>query len=43
MKSAIMEKKYGEFAFKNKDVEIVSDDGTRYLVNPEKDVYLYKA
>ena len=24
------------------DLEIVSDDGTRYFVNPEKDVCLYK-
>jgi hypothetical protein len=37
-----MEKKYGEFVFKKKDLEIVSNDGTRYLVNPEKDVCLYK-
>ena len=33
-----MEKKYGEFVF----LEIESDDGTRYFVNPEKDVCLYK-
>ncbi|MFZ0511435.1 MAG: hypothetical protein WAM14_07510 [Candidatus Nitrosopolaris sp.] len=36
-----MEKKYGKFVFK-KDLEIGSDDGTRYFVNPEKDVCLYK-
>jgi hypothetical protein len=28
MISAIMEKKYGEFVFKKKDLEIVSNDGT---------------
>ena len=37
-----MEKKYEEFVFKKKDLEIVSNDGTRYFVNPEKDVCLYK-
>jgi len=37
-----MEKKYGEFVFKKKDLEIVSNDGTGYFVNPEKDVCLYK-
>lgn len=42
MISAIMEKKYEDFVFKKKDLEIVSDDGIRYFVNPEKDVSLYK-
>jgi hypothetical protein len=37
-----MEKKYEEFVFKKKGLEIVSNDGTRYFVNPEKDVCLYK-
>lgn len=37
-----MEKKYGKFAFKKEDLEIESDDGTRYFVNPEKDICLYK-
>ena len=37
-----MEKKYEEFVFKKKDLEIVSDNGTQYFVNPEKDVCLYK-
>jgi hypothetical protein len=27
---------------KRKDLEIGLDDGTRYVVNPEKDVCLYK-
>ena len=39
MISTTMEKKYEEFVFKKKDLEIVSDDGTRY---PEKDICLYK-
>ena len=39
---AIMEKKCGEFVFKKKDLEIVSNDGTRYFINPEKDLCLYK-
>jgi hypothetical protein len=39
---AIMEEKYGEFLFKKKDLEIDLGDGTRYFVNPEKDVCLYK-
>jgi hypothetical protein len=42
MIGAIMDKKYGEFVFKKKDLEIVSNDGTRYFINPEKDVCLYK-
>jgi hypothetical protein len=42
MKFDIMQKKYGGFVFKKKDLEIVSNDGTRYFVNPEKDVCLYK-
>jgi hypothetical protein len=37
-----MEKRDREFVFKKKDLEIDLDDGTRYLVNPEKDVCLYK-
>ena len=37
-----MEKKYDEFVFKKKDLEIESNDGIRYIVNPEKDVCLYK-
>ncbi|MGC2573895.1 MAG: hypothetical protein WA364_20455 [Candidatus Nitrosopolaris sp.] len=37
-----MEKKYGEFVFKKKDLEIESNDGIRHFVNPEKDVRLYK-
>jgi len=41
MISTIIEKKYEEFVFKKKDLEIVSDDETRYFVNPEKDVCLY--
>ena len=31
-----------EHFFKRKDLEIGLDDGTRYVVNPEKDVCLYK-
>ena len=42
MISTTMEKKYEEFVFKKKDLEILSDDGTRYFINPEKDVCLYK-
>jgi len=42
MKYDRMEKKFGEFVFKKKDLEIVSNDGTRYFVNPENDVCLYK-
>jgi hypothetical protein len=38
----IMEKRDGAFVFKKKDLEIGLDDGTRYIVNPEKDVCLYK-
>jgi hypothetical protein len=38
----IMEKGDGAFVFKKKDLEIYLDDGTRYVVNPEKDVCLYK-
>jgi hypothetical protein len=37
-----MEKKYGEFVFKKKDIEIELNDGIKYFVNPEKDVCLYK-
>ena len=37
-----MKKKYEEFVFKKKDLEIESNDGIRYIVNPEKDVCLYK-
>jgi hypothetical protein len=37
-----MEKKYGEFVFKKKDLEIESNDGTQYFVDSEKDVCLYK-
>ena len=37
-----MGKRDREFVFKKKDLEIDLDDGTRYLVNPEKDVCLYK-
>ena len=42
MISGIMEKKYEEFVFKKKHLEIESNDGIRYFVNPEKDVCLYK-
>ena len=42
MKFDIMQKKYGGFVFKKKDLEIVSNDGTRYFINPEKDLCLYK-
>ena len=42
MKYDIMQKKYGGFVFKKKVLEIVSNDGTRYFVNSEKDVCLYK-
>jgi len=35
-----MEKRYGAFYFKRKDLGIGLDDGTRYIVNP--DVCLYK-
>lgn len=37
-----MEKRHGAFSFKKEDLEIDLDDGTRYFVNPEKDVCLYK-
>jgi hypothetical protein len=37
-----MEKKHGAFSFKKEDLEIDLRDGTRYIVNPEKDVCLYK-
>jgi len=37
-----MEKRHGAFFFKRKDLEIGLGDGTRYVVNPEKDVCLYK-
>jgi len=33
----IVEKDDGAFVFKKKDLEIYLDDGTRYVVNPEKD------
>ena len=36
-----MENKYGKFVFKKKDLEIESNDGTQYFVDPEKDVCLY--
>jgi len=42
MISRVMKKKYEEFVFKKKDLEIESNDGIRYIVNPEKDVCLYK-
>jgi hypothetical protein len=38
----IMEKRDGAFVFKKKDLEIDLEDGTQYVVNPEKDVCLYK-
>ena len=38
----IMERRHGAFTFKRKDLEIGLDNGTRYIVNPEKDVCLYK-
>ena len=37
-----MERRHGAFSFKRKDLEIGLDNGTRYIVNPEKDVCLYK-
>ena len=37
-----MENKYGKYVFKKKDLEIKSNNGIRYIVNPEKDVCLYK-
>ena len=37
-----MENKYGKFVFKKKDLEIGSNDGTQYFVDPERDVCLYK-
>jgi hypothetical protein len=37
-----MENKYGKFVFKKKDLEIESNDGTQYFVDPERDVCLYK-
>ena len=42
MISRIMEKKYEEFVFRKKDLKIESNDGIIYIVNPEKDVCLYK-
>ena len=38
----MMEKRDGAFIFKKKDLKIDLDDGARYVVNPEKDVCLYK-
>jgi hypothetical protein len=38
----IMEKRHGAFSFKKEDLEIGLDDGTKYFINPEKDVCLYK-
>jgi hypothetical protein len=38
----IMDKRHGAFFFKKKYLEIGLDDGARYVVNPEKDVCLYK-
>ena len=38
----MMEKRDGAFIFKKKDLKIDLDDGTRYVVNPEKDICLYK-
>ncbi|MGA9152787.1 MAG: hypothetical protein WBZ36_19600 [Candidatus Nitrosopolaris sp.] len=36
LKGDLMENKYGKFVFKKKDLEIESNDGTQYFVDPEK-------
>ena len=38
----VMEKRDGAFVFTKRDLKIDLDDGTRYVVNPKKDVCLYK-
>ena len=38
----VMEKRDGAFVFEKKDLKINLDDGARYVVNPEKDICLYK-
>ena len=42
LKDGIMEKKYGKSIFKKKDLQIDLDDGTRYFLDPENEVCLYK-
>lgn len=42
LKGDLMENKYGKFVFKKKDLEIESNDGTQFFVDPEKVVCLYK-